>query len=292
MPFLPPPQSDFEKILAYGASDAGKTHMWMSIADMYVKTKTDGRFWVIDNDNTTRRLMGPRGQFAHIAEIVDVFVPSAPHAFEESEEYVAKVMDRADPDTDWFVMDMLSNVWDSMSAWWIHNVFEDTGVSYWARARKEAMEREDEGKRDERIGGQKGVDWEYIKKAYLGWEKTFTLHPPCNVFAVAIEKSYTDFNDRKGERQEFYEATGGFGAGGEKTVQHRFHTVVRATRSLERTGRGTAVKERSLTMVKDRDREDRWAEIGGEGMSIVMSNSTTSFARDYLMKVAEWGVRK
>ena len=287
-----PVDADFEKILIFGGPDAGKTHLWMSVAHMAVKTKADMKFWVIDNDNTTRRMMGPRGSFSHIAPIVEVMTPSKVTAFEESDEFVDRVVSEAN-EGDFLVIDMQSNVWDTLPAWWIERVHGSSGMSYWAKIRAELVEKQQANPdaKDKRFGDFEGVDWQFISKSYLSWEKKFTLSPPCNVIALASEKEFTDFNDRDGALRGVYANTSGMGAGGQKQQTHRFHTVLRAERSLDRTGRRTTVKERSLTLVKDRDRDAIWEERGGRGLTIPVSSSPMAFVKSYLMPFAEWSLR-
>jgi hypothetical protein len=292
MPLHAPDDADFEKFLIYGGTDAGKTHLWMSVAHMAVKTKADTRFWVIDNDNTTRRMMGPRGQFAHIRDAVELFRPSSGTAFEETVEFTERAKAEADPD-DWLIVDMQSNVWDSMSPWWMERVYGSSGASYWSQIRAELVEKKkaDENAKDKRFGEFEGIDWQYISKSYLSWEKMFTQTTFCHVIALAAETEFTDFNDRDGTLRGVYANTGGIGARGQKQQAHRFHTVLRAERVLDRSGRRVSVKERSLSVIKDRGREAIWEERGGSGLSIPVSNSPMAFVKDYLMPFADWTLR-
>lgn len=152
------------------------------------------------------------------------------------------------------------------------------------------MQAQEEGRSDSRqFGGASGVDWQFIKKAYYGWEKPITRNAPCNVLALAGEKEVVAHFDKGGEKQARYAGVGAMQPICEKLTPHRFHTEMRIVRRMDRGGRSVAARE--LTVVRDNQREQLWEEIGGRGRTIELSEGPR-FALDYLKKIGGWRIGK
>lgn len=282
MPFLPPDDSP-ERILLFGGPGAGKSYAWAGIADMYVKTKTDGRFWIIDNDFGAKRML------REFPEVKDIATLWTPRSFDEYRDITHEVMENAEPN-DWIVIDLISNVWEMMPGWWMENVYGEDSWGYWVSVRREVVEAQEAGKSDSRqFGGAAGVDWIFIKKAYFGWERQMTKDAPCHVIALAAEKEVVSHFDKTGEKSARYSGVGGMQPVSEKLTPHRFHTEMRLACRLGPGGRSVASRE--LTMVKDRQREDVWDEIGGRGRTIELTHGPR-FAMDYLKKIGGWKIGK
>lgn len=281
MPLHAPPDAERERILLYGAPGAGKTYAWLGIADLAQKTKSAARFHVIDTDRAALRMMrGPNAEFAHL-ENVTIYQA---RNIEQAEETAGKILADVTED-DWIIIDMLSNVWDGMSNWWISKVFDESPVDYWASTRKRIIASKEEGKGDSKeFGGQDSVDWQYITKAYLSWELPITIDAPCHVFATAAETEIQKRFDPDGEKRARYVSTNFIAPRGQKLTEHRFHTVLRVT-SL------TSFKEtsRELTMHKDRIPESVWQGFDGRGLTMQLSTGP-KFGMDYLRKAAQWSL--
>lgn len=278
------PSDDPERLLVYGSQSAGKTTMWMSIADLAQKTKSDAHFYVIDNDKATGRFLeNPRGSYNHL-ENVTVFKPTSIDDYEGITERILNDIQ----DDDWIIPDMLSNVWKEMPDWWHENVFGENPWDYWKATRKAIVETE--GGHERQFGGDSGVDWQYIGKVYRSWEKQITLTAPCHVFATSSETEIQDRYDKTGELQAEYAIASNFQPQVEKNTKHRFHTIIRVTRRAEGRGRSKSFT-RKMTMVKDREREEIWTERGGKGLTVELSDPP-NFGLDYLVKIAGWSLGK
>ena len=282
MPLHAPLDAERERILLYGAPGAGKTYAWLGIADLSQKTKSSAHFHVIDTDRAALRMMrGPTAEFGHLDNVTIYQARNV----DQAEKIAGKILADVTED-DWIVIDMLSNIWDGMSNWWISNVFDESPVDYWASTRKRILTtKEETGKGDSKeFGGQDSVDWQYITKAYLSWELPITIDAPCHVFATAAEMEIQKRFDPDGEKRAQYVSTGFMAPRGQKLTEHRFHSVLRIT-SL------TSFKEttRELTMHKDRVPESVWQAFEGRGLSMQL-RSGPKFAMDYLKGVQLWSL--
>lgn len=284
-----------ERILLFGPPKAGKSTTYIGIMDLARKTKTESHFWIIDNDNATEGIgLYEGGTYGELlGELVSEDYSEGvkkeyeratiwvPEDFTQYRAINQEIRRNARPQ-DWIVVDMVSNVWESMPDWWIDNVYGDDTWTYYADVRR-AIENDEEGAGERNFGGQKGVDWQYIGKTYRRWEKELTLQAPCHVIMYASESEIQDRFDKSGEKQAQYKSTSGFAPKVEKGLPHRVHTYGRLTRRLARDGRTTASRE--LTIVGDRDRMAKWEEY--KGLTIELGEGPR-FGFDYLVKIAGW----
>ena len=279
MPLQAPPDADPERILLYGGPAAGKTYAWLAIADLAQKTRSDAHFYVIDTDRAVgRSLRGPNAEFGHLKNVT---VYQA-RVIEDAQEAAIEILPLVGPN-DWIVVDMLSNIWDGMSNWWISKVYDEDPVTYWAGVRQDIIVAKEAGSGDPReFGGQAGPDWQYITKTYMAWELPLTIDAPCHVLATAAETEIQERYDPDGEKRARYVSTNFMAPRGQKMTEHRFHTVLRMT-SI------TTPKEttREITKHKDRVPEVLWQELGGKGLTIQLGKGP-KFGMDYLRKVGKW----
>ncbi len=283
MPLHAHPDAERERILLYGAPGAGKTYAWLGIADLSQKTKSSAHFHVIDTDRAAlRNLKGPLAEFGHLKNVTIYQARNVVEAEEANGKILANVTE-----DDWIIVDMLSNMWDGMSNWWITRVFDDVDspADYWASVRQDirnAKMSEDKKGDAREFGGQASPDWEYIKKAYLSWELPITIDAPCHVLCTAAEVEIQERYDPTGERRAQYVSTNFMAPRGQKLTEHRFHSVLRITAL-------TSFKEtsRELTMHKDRIPEAVWQGFEGRGLTMPL-RSGPRFAMDYLRGALQW----
>ena len=287
-----------EKLLIYGGFKTGKSFCYVGIMHFAQLTKTDSRFFIIDNDNAAEAIgLYPGGTYEELlGDVVkrakgrvefESAVIWTPRTFDEYGAIVDEIESDAEPQ-DWVVLDMASNLWGTMPDWWISKVYGDDPWDYYARTRK-AVEDNEEGAKDRNFGGLPGGAWEYVGKAYRSLERRLTTYASCHLIAIASETEIQERFDKSGELRKKYASTSGFAPKVEKDLPHRVHTVMRMTKTL--SGRDV---ERSLTLMGDRDREGRWAELAPKTLSIPVTNVDTEegempkFAFDYLVKVGGW----
>lgn len=287
-----------ERILIYGGAKAGKSFTYISLLNFARLTKTDSHFWIVDNDNASEAIgLYPGGSYGdllgeqldedfddHITKLTyeraTIWIPER---FEVYHPIADEIRKKAGPQ-DWVVIDMLSNLWEIMPDWWIENVYGDNPWEYYAAVRK-AIEAEEEGAGERGFGGHSGIDWQYIGKEYRRWEKKLTLYAPCHVIAYSGETEIQAHHDKSGEKRAQFAIAAGHSPRTEKGAVHRFHTIARAQKRVAPDGK--TVKERTLTFVGDRDREDVLAEKLGRGSTLTLSEGP-KFAQDYLVKLAGW----
>lgn len=295
MPWNP---SRRERILIYGGAKVGKSTTYISLMKFAKLTKTDAYFHIIDNDNASEAIgLYPGGTYGDLlGDLVDedfednmtrleyenatIYIPES---FDPYNDIADEIRQRAQPQ-DWIIIDMLSNLWEIMPDWWVGNVYGENTWEYYAQVRA-AIEADEEGSGERGFGGHSGVDWQYIGKMYRAWEKKITLYAPCHVIAYSAETEIQAHHDKSGERRAQFQITSSFAPKTEKGAIHRFHTIARMQKRLSPDGK--TVKERSLTFLGDRDRENVIEEELGRGNTLVLSEGP-KFATDYLVKLAGW----
>jgi hypothetical protein len=278
-----------ERILLWAAAGVGKTYAELGIMKFAALTRTDNHFWIIDNDNQMEASgLVEGGEFEDLVDRSTIWVPES---FDEYDDITNTIKTNAGPQ-DWIFIDMLSNVYQSLPDWWVENVYGENPHTYWGAVRKEIVEAQqqadmkgEKGGHERQFGGTSGVDWQYIGKQYRAWEKRLSIFAPCHVMAVCGEQEIEERYDRDGTRRAQFAQTSAVAPKGEKDAVHRFHTTMRMQRRVGRDGKSVA--GRTITMHKDRGRTEKWAELGGRGKTIELSEGP-KFAQDYLMKVGGW----
>lgn len=305
-----------ERILIYGGFKAGKSMTYIGIMEFARLTKTDAKFYIIDNDNATEGIgLYPGGTHGNLlgeergpielpwvversgedregvtyGEEYENAIIWKPENFDEYPAINKYIRANVQPN-DWVVVDMASNIWETMPDWWIENVYGSNTWDYYANVRA-AIERgpeedgDDSAAKGRSFGGHSGVDWQYIGKMYRKWEKELSTFSKCHFVAYSAETEIQAHHDKTGERRAQFAMAGNFAPKVEKNMPHRVHTILRLSKVHSKNGRD--VKERHLTMVGDRDREARWTELTGRSQTLELSEGP-KFAFDYLMKVGGW----
>lgn len=287
-----------ERILLFGGAKAGKSTTYIGLMKFAQLTRTDSYFHIIDNDNAAEAIgLYPGGTYGELLgdvvnetfdenytrleyEKATIYIPET---FDPYNQIADEIRANANPE-DWVAIDMLSNLWEVMPDWWVGNVYGDNTWEYYAAVRK-SIEAEEDGSGERGFGGHSGVDWQYIGKMYRAWEKKLTLYAPCHVIAFSAEVEIQAHHDKTGEKRAQFAITGSHAPKTEKGAIHRFHTIGRVQKRLGKDGR--SVRERSITFVGDRDREEVLGEKLGRGMTLKLSEGP-KFAQDYLVKIGGW----
>lgn len=253
------PVSDrlLERILLFGPAGSGKSTAAASIAQMAQKTKSDARFHVIDTDLAwDRMLVEGYPDLANVEVHVALDWP-------DYRESLAKIRSVVRPQ-DWVVVDLVSNAWETVQAYFTEQVFDRDIGDYFLQVRKELK------------GGKKSleafsgwVDWSVINAMYKTWANDLLFKTRANVLCTAkMAKVYAEQDD-KATRLLF--GSHGVKPEGQKALAYQFHTVLLT--GERKVGDET---EYFLTTVKDRER----AQLD--------KATVRKFALDYLVKVAGW----
>lgn len=254
---LTPPYPLQERILVIGLYGSGKTRAWLEIARLAQKSGSDARFYCIDTDDGTMRLLYTEFRDLQNVEVRRVL---------EWEEYVAAAGEfaaRVRPLVDWLVVDMIDLSWDEAQNEFVEEVHGKDLASYLLEVRR-AME-EDSTLYASGFSGTS--DWPVIKALYRQFIQTVLFRHRGHVFACApVEKLDYDRETDKVARLLF--GSHGVKPRGEKRLGHQFHTVLWLNQPT--------VGDFRLTTIKDRGRPSLDAA------------RLSNFALQYLVQVAGW----
>ena len=277
-----------ERICLVGIQGVGKSFAYMNVA----KKCPGSTIWILDNDNTTERLLeeefpelGVREEyrgFTKDPKTSDVtlirdstyedpdgnIVLFHADSWDETKAAIDMVVDRADRH-DWFIIDSVSTLWDQVQEWFVSEIFEDEIDRYFMEIRRE-KEEYNKGKsaKDQKktLGALDGwMDWSVINPQYKKAVSDRLKVPPCHLLITAEQAKLSD--DDK-EARDLY---GPFGVKprGQKRTGHDVQTIL----LMIKTRNG----EYFVTTMKDRGREEMERE------------PLKNFAMDYLFKRAGWG---
>lgn len=260
-----PPTPRRERILAYGGPGSGKTRAWLTIADLYVKTQSPGKFYVIDTDDT---------YYASVEEFPRVYESGIVEAevvydFPSYREAANKFKQVATPD-DWIICDMFDKGWEEVQNHYSEQVFGADKGDFFLSMRKE-ME-ESKKKRTNFQPFEGWTDWPTIKGLHASWANDVIFRHKAHVFLTAGSKPVA----RKTDDKDTIGTFGHIGAkpAGEKGLAaHGVNTVLMLTQT--KTG-----EEWVVDTAKDRG-----------GRSMMVKQPIGSWAMDYLVKVAGWKLK-
>jgi len=162
-----------ERILLFGPAGSGKSTAAASIASMAAKTKSDARFHVIDTDLAWDRML-----IEGYPELTNVEVYVALD-WPEYREALSKIRSVVRPN-DWVVVDLASNAWETVQAYFTEQVFDRDIGDYFLQVRKELKT----GKKSlEAFSGW--VDWSVINAMYKTWINDLLFKTRANVICTA-----------------------------------------------------------------------------------------------------------
>lgn len=256
------PHKAGERILAQGTFNAGKTHNWFDIANA---TPDDVTFHVIDTDDTVLPFI-ESDEFAHLEDrmnwIEPIEWPEYIHFLKDATKHAKKKAARnwtkGRRSDDWLVIDMASELWEAVQAYYSDKVYGTDIADFWLEYRVRAE------------GGEKGstspydgmTDWPTVKKLYKQAKSLITRFPG-HVYLATGEKKMAEHVESEATKRQFNGAAKGWKPEGEKTLGHMTRTVIRC-------------HNQRYTTVKDRQREPQ------KGARV------SDFSKDYLIKVAGW----
>lgn len=247
-----------ERILLYGPWNTGKTTSYFEIAKLYRKTKTVGKFYVLDTDYTTERTVEEypgceeNMQFTTSVDIDEIDTTLSKYKAKSTAE-------------DWLVIDTASELWEICQNAFTQKIM-GKDLADWTLEYRKANP--DGGNA---LTGAYGANWDVIKKMYGGLVQEIVRFPG-HVLVTAKAKDVQQ-PDRKGEGGDTAEIRGTYGPfgvrpAGEKNLPYLFHTVLWMGEKK--------VGDWVYSSVKDRGRER------------VMGGKMDNFVASYLMKVAGW----
>lgn len=250
-----------ERILGYGGPGAGKTRGWLSIADLYVLTKTPGQFYVIDTDDTYWASVEEFPRVEEAGIVTHEFVYDFPGYQRVAKEFAAQAT--AD---DWIICDLFDKGWEEVQNFYSEEIFGSDKGDFFLAKRKE-MEEARKNKNFQPFDGW--VDWTVIKPLHAEWANNVIFRHKAHVYLATTAKAVSRQTDKKDVIDTFGHI--GQKPGGEKGLAvHGVNTVLMFTQV--KTG-----EEWVLDTAKDRG-----------GRTALVKEPLSNFGRDYLMKVAGW----
>lgn len=249
-----------ERILAYGPPGAGKSYSWQRIL---ASTPDHVQFHIIDTDGawepaSSSNEFGPHAHRVHHTE------PADWSEFISATKVARKTMDR--DRGDWLVIDMADEAWSSAQEFYEDRRFAGDPDS------DEFMFALIDGNLDE--GEDNMARWQVINKLYAPFRQTL-VRVPGHVFVCATgkelkkDKKGNYFRERKQDVKDFGPV--GMRPGGQKNLSHDVNTVLYMS--------GNKESNRTIQLVKDRNREDQWEET---------SVRNGDFSKDFLMGICGW----
>ena len=250
-----------ERIMVYGGPGASKTRSWLTIADMYRKTKTPGKFYLLDTDDA---------YWANVEEFPElpdsgIIVNNTVYDWEKyqavAKDYAAVVT----PD-DWIVADLFDKGWEEAQNYYCQETFGMDLADYFLLKRKEMEKQKKKDKNFQPLEGW--VDWNVIKPMHAKFANNVLFRHSAHVYVATTQKP----TSRKTDKKVIIDTFGHLGAkpGGEKSIGvHGVNTVLK----FSNQGDG----EWMMDTAKDR---------GARGLMVQKPNR--NFCIDYLLTVAGW----
>jgi len=210
-----------ERIMAYGGPGASKTRSWLTIADMYRKTKTKGKFYLLDTDDA---------YWANVEEFPElpdtgIVIPQTAYDWETYREISREYKAKATSD-DWIIVDLFDKGWETSQNHFAERTFGMSMDEYFLDKRAEMEASKKKTKTFQPLEGW--VDWVVIKKMHAEWTNDVLFRHKAHVYLGATQKPTSRGMDSKATIDTF----GHLGAkpGGEKAIGvHGVNTVLKFT---------------------------------------------------------------
>ena len=171
-----------ERILGYGLHGAGKSSIWLCIAEWIYKTQGPEHLWVVDADNAWDAM---RPEDGHLDTIVNQFPI---YDYGDYKDAVKKIRENALRD-DWYVFDRIDPLWDRAQEAYSQNVEGEDLDEFFLRHEIAGSS----------PGGDYGKRWVQIRRMYHGMGidlvNTFRGHVLALAFAKEIKEKSGQFGD-------------------------------------------------------------------------------------------------
>jgi hypothetical protein len=243
-----------ERILVFGDGGSGKTHATCSIAKWHQDEGSDATFYVISNDLSFDRFLGPGSEFEDLENVVVFDVDTWPDYMDAAKKVKEEMQAH-----DWMSVDLIALAWGAAQDYYIERVFDEDLTDYWVTQRKAT------GGEGSDLDGWK--DWGVINKMYRAFFNTHVLRAPGHVICQASQKALADTAH---EDEQVYDLCKqlGFKPEGQKHLVLQFHTVLHFGRRRDKAFIFQTVKDRKRKEVFDKEVRDFW--------------------RSYLIPIAGW----
>ena len=235
MALRPPTDRFHERILAIGASGAGKSTAGLEIA----KRLPDGsRMFVLDTDAAWGRMLWDEG-------IDDRVVHLPAYDWSDYEKAARTILDDATP-ADWVVIDMASAIWAAAQAHFVEDVFGTSVADHYIQARKNLKPG---AKSLEALQGW--TDWSAINAAYR--DITHPLFFKLRAHLLTITGMETLGRDEADKSMRLWFGAHGIKPAGQKNLAHSHHTVLMFGESPPGTYWITSIKDRKRKYVERKE---------------------------------------
>lgn len=235
-----------ERILAMGITGSGKSYQWLKMAETL--KPTGAIFRCLDTDNDIPYML--ETQFPHLLPenggnvLVHPAVdwpdyklgitwvqrkPINPEVLKTMDSYIVKDLSVPVKDSDWVVVDMADNAWDTVQRYFTSEVFGEDMGDYFLRVRKLIQER---GGKDRHGQTAKSVapeafdgwkDWSVMNKLYNDWMHPIVYRIKCHVYTTTRPERL----DRGEKDAELLTLFGDMGLrpAGQKKLGGQMHTI-------------------------------------------------------------------
>jgi hypothetical protein len=251
-----------ERILVYGGPGSSKTRSWLTIAEMYRKTKTPGTFYVLDTDDAYWSNVEEFPALAESGIVVSQYVYDWEGFTEVAKEYKVKA-----GSDDWIVTDLFDKGWEEVQNYYSEQAFGKDKGNFFLDLKKQ-LESSNKTKGDS-PGFEGWTDWPTIKALHAAWANDVIFKHKAHVYLAATQKP----TSRKTDKADIIDTFGHLGAkpGGEKSIgPHGVNTVIKFAQ--KRTGTWT------MDTAKDRGAREQ-----------MVSLENKNFAMDYLLNPKRGG---
>lgn len=271
MKIVRPEGKSRERQLVMGGWGTGKTNAWLDIA-----RNTDHYFYVFDTDMAVERML--EAESDDVRKRVEWVEPLGEEFPDEytgqikkwSKEVKAYQENNEDAVDCWCIVDMSNVVWDQVQDYYVRQVLGEDPTWLAVEARKDAKEK---GKKSG--GNPLGMEYSTINKLYRDFGNQLIRWPGHLFLATPADQvnfgETTPFKDDKEIIDQFGEY--GWRPRGQKHTAHLVHTVIHLKGNDPDTWRAITVKDRG-------------------GREELKGDDLTSFARQYLVGIAGWEVKK
>jgi hypothetical protein len=252
-----------ERILSFGGAGQGKSYDFYTIAQLATMTKSDARFYIIDTDVSSYRMLEDpsldRLTDSSGNPIDTLIIEDDVAGWDDLMRAIAAAQKVMRPH-DWMMLDMLSPAWGWVQGKFTESVFGQGTDEYFLQKRA-AMR---DPKKEKAFEGW--TDWPVINTMYRSFQNAM-LRAPGHLYATAEVKALSSDQAEKDTRIIF--GPHGVIPVGQKRDMHLFQTVLLKAATRPDTYEAITVKDRG-------------------GRTKMTGTPIDNFAKDYLVKIAGW----